>query len=84
MCSTTCAVDDLCKIAAGLLRSSVQLSQPFLGLCDHVYSLLQLVLQFGDVHLVRDAIGVADAFHIAEQTTDALDGLPIAFMISVS
>jgi hypothetical protein len=34
-------------------------------LSDHVDPPLQLVLQFGDVHLVRDAIGVADALHIA-------------------
>ena len=53
------------QITADLLRSSVQLSQPLRRLCDHVYSPLQFLLQVGDVHLVRDAIGVADALHIA-------------------
>ena len=49
----------------GLLRPAAQLRQPLRHLCDHIYPPLQLVLQFGDVHLVRDAIGVADALHIA-------------------
>jgi hypothetical protein len=31
----------------------------------NVYPSLQLLLQVGDIHLVRDAIGVADALHIA-------------------
>ena len=44
---------------------SAQLSQSLRSLRDHVDPPLQLVLQFGDVHLVRDAIGVADALHIA-------------------
>ena len=39
--------------------------QPFRRLSYRVYSLLQLLLQVGDIHLVRDAIGVADALHIA-------------------
>jgi hypothetical protein len=49
----------------GLPRPNAQLSRPLRSLSDHVYPPLQLALQFGDVHLVRDAIGVADALHIA-------------------
>jgi hypothetical protein len=39
--------------------------QPLRSLSYHIDPPLQLVLQFGDVHLVRDAIGVADALYIA-------------------
>jgi hypothetical protein len=39
--------------------------QPLRGLCDHIYSSLQFLLQVRDIHLVRDAIRVADALHIA-------------------
>jgi hypothetical protein len=35
------------------------------SLRHHVYPPLQFLVQVGDVHLVRDAIGVADAPHIA-------------------
>jgi hypothetical protein len=38
--------------------------QLFRSLRDHIYSPLQFALQVGDVHLVGDAIGVADALHI--------------------
>jgi hypothetical protein len=44
---------------------SANFGQPFRSLSDHVYPSLQFLLQVGDVHLVRDAIGVADAFHVA-------------------
>jgi hypothetical protein len=51
--------------AAGLLRSSTQLDHPLRSLRDHVDPPLQLALQVRDIHLVRDAISVADALHIA-------------------
>jgi hypothetical protein len=44
---------------------SAHFGQLFRSLSDHVYPSLQLLLQVGDIHLVRDAIGVADALHIA-------------------
>ena len=44
---------------------SAHFRQPLRRLSDHVYSPLQFLLQVGDIHLVRDAIGVADALHIA-------------------
>jgi hypothetical protein len=47
----------------GLPHPNTQLSQSLRSLCDHVYSPLQFLLQVGDVHLVRDAIRVADALH---------------------
>jgi hypothetical protein len=40
-------------------------ANPFRSLCDHIYSPLQFLLQFRDIHLVGHAISVADAFHIA-------------------
>ena len=52
------------KTTAGLSSPSAQVSQPLRGLCDHVYSPLQFLLQVGDVHLVRDTI-LADPLHIA-------------------
>ena len=33
-------------------------------IANHVYSPLRFLLQVGDVHLVRDAVGVVDALHI--------------------
>ena len=45
---------------------SAHFRQLLRSLSDHVYPPLQLAPQFEDVHLVRDAIRVADAFHIAE------------------
>ena len=81
--SLTCAsgiadVDSLCKIAAGLPSPSAQLSQSLRRLRDHVYSPLQFLLQVGDVHLVRDAIGVTDALHIAvlHHILQTLQGCP--------
>ena len=47
------------------LTRTAHFRQSLRRLCDHVYLPLQLLLQVGDVHLVRDAIGVADALHIA-------------------
>jgi hypothetical protein len=44
---------------------SAEVSQSFRSLSHHVDAPLQLALLFGDVHLVRDAISVADALHIA-------------------
>ena len=41
------------------------MAEPFRSLRDHVYSPLQFLLQFRDVHLVRDAIRIPDALHIA-------------------
>ena len=52
------------KVTAGL-SSPTHFGQSFRSLRDHVYSPLQFLLKVGDVHLVRDAIGVADALHIA-------------------
>ena len=53
------------KVTAGLSSRTANFRQSLRSLCDHVYSPLQFLLQVGDVHLVRDAIGVADALHIA-------------------
>ena len=58
-------LDGLCSITAGLQRPNAQFSQPVRSLSHHVQTPLQFALQVGDVHLVRDAIGVADALHIA-------------------
>ena len=44
---------------------SAHFGQPFRGLSGEVYASLQFLLKVGDVHLVRDAIGVADALYIA-------------------
>ena len=57
-------LDEICKIAAALLRPLAQLSQPRRSLSHHLDALLQLGLQFGDIDLVRDPISVADALHI--------------------
>ena len=53
------------KVTAGLSSRTAHFRQSLRRLCDHVYSPLQFLLQVGDVHLVRDAISVADALHIA-------------------
>ena len=53
------------QITLGLLRPAAQLSQPLRSVRDHLYPLLQFLLQFRDFHLVRDAVSVADALHIA-------------------
>ena len=53
------------KVTAGLSSRTAHFRQSLRSLCDHVYSTLQFLLQVGDIHLVRDAMGVADAFHIA-------------------
>ena len=56
--------ESLASLRAYRARSA-HFGQPFCGLSHHVYSPLQFLLQFRDVHLVRDAISVADALHIA-------------------
>src|SRR4051794_33206782 len=43
---------------------SAQFGESFCSIDDQVYSSLQLPLQVGNIHLVGDAIGVANAFHI--------------------
>ena len=44
---------------------SAHFRQPLRSLHNHVYSPLQFPLQVGNVHLVRDAIRVADTLHVA-------------------
>jgi hypothetical protein len=47
-------VDGVRWAGLGLLPRTDQLSQPFRSLSHHVDPPLQLALQFGDVHLVRN------------------------------
>ena len=53
------------KVTAGLSARSAHFRQPLRSLSHHVYSPLQFPLQVRDIHLVRDAIGVADALLVA-------------------
>jgi hypothetical protein len=61
----TWVAECLCRPPRAHRARSAHFRQPLRSLSHHVYAPLQLLLQVRDVHLVRDALSVADALHIA-------------------